>query len=118
MSEDLKKMAEMLKSGATMLQEACPQCHSPLFKLTSGVVYCAKCDRRIVIVKSGEEAPQAAPPITLSSLETTILRKLNDIEDQLNLEKDPTELQPLLTLIIGYLDILQRIKNLRENKPS
>lgn len=119
MGEDLKKMAEILKSGATMLQEACPQCLSPLFKLASGEIYCARCDRRVVIVKGEEAAPQAAQPATLSSLEKTILKKLSDIEDQINRGKDSRELQPIVTLIIGYLDILQRIKNLRESrKPS
>ncbi len=115
MGENLKKMAEILKSGATMLQEACPQCYSPLFKLPSGEVYCAKCDRRVVIEKDEGEAPEAASPTMLSSLEETILRKLKDAENQMNIGKEPQELQPLVNLILGYLDILQTIRQLRES---
>ncbi|MEM3737470.1 MAG: Sjogren's syndrome/scleroderma autoantigen 1 family protein [Candidatus Bathyarchaeia archaeon] len=113
MGESLKKMAEVLKAGATMLDKTCPQCYSPLFKLPSGEIYCAKCERRVVVVKSGEDALQAVLPVALYSLEETVSRKLRELEGQINSEKEPQGLQTLVSLALGYLEILQRIRKLR-----
>jgi len=114
--DDVEKMAEILKSGASMLRDVCPQCYSPLFKLSSGEVYCAKCDRRVVIVKGEEEALRAVSPPALSSLEETILRKLVEAENQISAGKEPHELQSYVNLMLGYLDILLRIKKVRESR--
>ncbi|MGD2142812.1 MAG: Sjogren's syndrome/scleroderma autoantigen 1 family protein, partial [Candidatus Bathyarchaeota archaeon] len=45
--DSMKSMAELLRSGATMLSRSCPECDSPLFKLKSGDIVCAKCQRRV-----------------------------------------------------------------------
>ncbi|RLG83278.1 MAG: hypothetical protein DRO18_08050 [Thermoprotei archaeon] len=34
--ELIRKMTELLRSGAIMLDQACPLCGSPLFRLRSG----------------------------------------------------------------------------------
>ena len=36
----VKKAAELLRQGATMLEEPCPICKMPLFKLKNGDIVC------------------------------------------------------------------------------
>jgi len=51
----VKEMAEMLRQGAKMLSYSCPECGSPLFQLKSGEVWCARCQKRVVIVAEDED---------------------------------------------------------------
>ena len=45
-SEELKRLSDLLKSGATMLSEACPDCHIPLYKKDDRI-FCPKCNKSI-----------------------------------------------------------------------
>ena len=113
MSEDLRRMAEMLKAGASLLEEACPQCGSPLFRLTTGEVYCAKCNRKVLIVKSDEEAVSALTPMSLSTLEETLTINLQRLERLARAEADPSSLERLLRLVNLHLEALERIRRIR-----
>ncbi|MHC1586208.1 MAG: Sjogren's syndrome/scleroderma autoantigen 1 family protein [Candidatus Hecatellaceae archaeon] len=113
MSEDLKRMAELLKSGATMLEEACPRCNSPLFKLASGEIYCAKCNQRVVVVRSEEEIPSALTPMALSTLEETLTLNLQRLERLIRGESSPEALEKLLRLVNAHLEALERVKRIR-----
>lgn len=59
MTENVKRMADVLRSGAAMLGETCPQCSSPLFKLHTNEIFCVNCNRKILIVKDDAEAVKA-----------------------------------------------------------
>lgn len=118
MSEDLKRMAELLKAGASMMEEACPQCGSPLFKLTSGEVYCAKCNRKVLIVRSDEEAVSALTPMTLASLEETLTANLQRLERLARAEGSLQTLESLLRLVNLHLEALERIRRIgRASQP-
>jgi len=55
-SDDLvKKMARLMQRGAVMLEETCPLCGSPLFRLPNGDIVCP-IHGKIKIVSSEEEA--------------------------------------------------------------
>jgi len=114
MGEEIRRMADLLKSGATMLKESCPQCDSPLFKLPSGDIYCPTCNRKVVIVKTDEEAVKATAPATLSSLEDTLLVKLQQLEQKIRTESVAENLQTLLSLTNSYLDALEKVRKIRE----
>ncbi|MEN3059018.1 MAG: Sjogren's syndrome/scleroderma autoantigen 1 family protein, partial [Candidatus Methanosuratincola petrocarbonis] len=47
----VKRMADLLREGATMLSQACPECKTPLFRLSSGEVICPGCNKRVVFAK-------------------------------------------------------------------
>jgi len=113
MGEELKRMAELLKSGATMLEEACPSCGSPLFKLPTGEIYCAKCNRRVVVVKSDEEIPSALTPMALSTLEETLTLNLRRLDGLVRTESNPENLEKLLRLVNAHLEALEKIKRIR-----
>ena len=43
-------MADLLRSGHTMLNLACPICNNPIFKNKNGEKYCPVCNKKIVFV--------------------------------------------------------------------
>ncbi|MEJ2277436.1 MAG: Sjogren's syndrome/scleroderma autoantigen 1 family protein [Candidatus Lokiarchaeota archaeon] len=55
MSENTKKMADLLRKGNKMLNRSCPQCNNPLFENKNGKIFCPSCNREVVIVESQDE---------------------------------------------------------------
>lgn len=49
--EDSKKMADLLRSGHTMLNLACPVCNNPLFRNKNKELFCPICNKRVLIKK-------------------------------------------------------------------
>ncbi len=107
----IKKMAELLRRGATMLAQACPQCGSPLFKVGNDT-YCATCDRRIVVVRSGQEVEAPAPNTVISQLRETLLRKLKDVNELVESENDIEALTKLARLVVLLLQALHRLESM------
>jgi len=105
----VKKMAELLKSGAAMLAETCPVegCNLPLFKLKSGEIVCPV-HGRVFLVKTDEEARMIESEIgtksTLDKLERAVLKAINDELSSSELDADR---------IVSYLEILERVYRIR-----
>jgi UPF0148 protein len=108
----VKKMAELLRQGATMLAQACPQCASPLLKIGDDI-YCATCDRRIVIVESDDEVESYAIKALIPQLRETLLKKLKTLNTYLESENDTEKLTKLANLMVLLLQALHRLENLR-----
>jgi uncharacterized Zn finger protein (UPF0148 family) len=53
----IRRGAELLMQGATLTDLSCPVCASPLFRLKDGTLWCTKDEKKVVIVKEGEEMP-------------------------------------------------------------
>ena len=112
-SNDIKAMADLLKQGATLTEYSCPVCSSPLFKLRSGDLWCASCEKRVIIVKEGEPEPEATNPTFFSNLESTILAKIQEVEKKLMEEKDTEKLQNLGTALSTLLKNLEKIRKMK-----
>jgi len=112
-SKDIQIMADMLRQGATLTELPCPACSSPLFKLRSGDLWCAKCQKRVVVVKEGESPIGATSPTLLTGLESTILTKIEEIEGKLREEKNPEQLQKLGALLSTLLENLEKIRRVK-----
>ena len=113
MSGNMKSMADLLRSGATMLSRSCPECGTPLFQLKSGDIVCANCQRRVVIVPEGEEATAEAG-IRLESVEKVIVEKLVTLGEAMSQEGDPEALRPLSELMDSLLGNLERLRASRK----
>jgi UPF0148 protein len=111
---EMKQMAELLRSGATMLSYSCPECASPLFRLKTGEIWCAKCDRRVVIVPEGEEA-SAEAGAQLVSLEKAIVYKLASLSGSLAKESDPENLKAMAEVLDALLSSLERLRKIRKS---
>jgi UPF0148 protein len=106
----IKKMAELLLHGATMLAQACPQCGSPLFKVGNDT-YCATCDRRIVIVRSDQQLGVPAMKTVIPELRETLIKKLKDANELAERETDIEALTKLARLMVLLLQALHRLES-------
>ena len=114
MAEDVKRMAELLKSGATMLSDICPECGSPLFRI-KGEVFCAKCNKPVVYARAMGPQATVSPSHLLDSLEQTIVAKLNEANEFLRAEKNPEKLSVYSNLVFGWLSTLEKLRAVRES---
>jgi UPF0148 protein len=114
MSEDVKRMADLLKSGATMLSDICPVCGTPLFKVR-GEVFCAKCNKPVVYQKAMSPQATLSPSYLLESVEMTIVGKISEANEVLKAERDPEKLSMYSNLVFGWLSTLEKLRSLRES---
>lgn len=117
MSEDVKRMADLLKTGATMLSDVCPECGSPLFKV-KGEIFCAKCNKPVVYAKAAGPTNVYSPTVLLDSVEQTVIAKISEANELLKLEKDPERLSVYSNLVFGWLSMLEKLRTLRESSNS
>jgi len=106
-------MADLLRQGATLTEHSCPACASPIFKLKSGELWCAKCQKRVIVVREGETPEEATKPIVLSGLESTVLAKIQEVEKRIKEEKDPAQLEKLSDTLATLLENLEKIKKMK-----
>ena len=113
MSDDeMKSMAELLRSGARMLSKSCPKCVSPLFQLKTGEIWCAKCQRRVIVVQEGE-SPQAG--MQLDSLEMVLLNRLSSLEKDIEKVNDPIRLKELVEVADVVLTAIERLRRIKKS---
>jgi UPF0148 protein len=112
-SKEIRQMSDVLKQGATLTELACPACASPLFRFKSGELRCVKCDKRVVVVREGENTEKMAGQARLSSLENTILEKIRAVEERIRSEENPDELQRLNTVLAAFLENLQKLRKIQ-----
>lgn len=113
-SKNIKAMADLLRQGATLTEHSCPACASPLFKLRSGDLWCANCQKRVIIVREGEPEPEADKTPVFSNLESTILAKIQAIEKELGEETDAEKLKTLGATLSTLLENLERIRKIKK----
>ena len=107
----IKRMAELLRQGATMLADGCPQCASPLFKVKDDI-YCAKCDRRIVYAKSDQELEVHDVKSLIPELRETLINKLKALNEIVDNETDTEALTKLANLMVLLLQALHRLESM------
>jgi UPF0148 protein len=112
-SKNIKKMADLLRQGSILTEYSCPACSCPLFRLRSGDLWCASCQKRVIIVKEGEPKPETSDP-TLSNLESTVLTKIQEIEKEFREEKDAEKLQNLGITLSTLLKNLEKIRKMKK----
>lgn len=107
-------MADLLRQGATLTNLACPACASPLFRLKNGNLWCEKDQKKVIVVKEGEE-PRIASSAALDSLEATIMTKIQEIQNKIQCTQDPKELDRLGKTLSGLLENLERTRKIRKS---
>jgi len=109
----IKRMADLLRQGATLTDLSCPACSSPLFRLKDGSLWCAKCEKKVIVVKEGEEQEKASSA-AYDKLEATLLAKVQGIQDKIQNTEDVEELQKLSTTLSELLGNLEKIKKMKK----
>ncbi|MDH7564548.1 MAG: Sjogren's syndrome/scleroderma autoantigen 1 family protein [Candidatus Bathyarchaeota archaeon] len=106
----MERMVNLLRQGSTLTDLACPACASPLFRLKNGELWCAKCEKKVIVIKEGEEAAKIASSMAMESLEKTMLEKIQEIQDKMRNEQNIDELQKLGTALNGLLETLEKVR--------
>ncbi len=112
--DNVKAMADLLRQGATLTELSCPACSSPIFKMKSGDLWCAKCQKRVVVMKEGETPLEVSSPITLTSLESTILLKIQEVERKIKEETNFEQLNKLGTILSTLLENLEKVRKIKK----
>jgi UPF0148 protein len=116
--EHIKRMADLLRTGATLTDLACPQCSSPLFRLKDGTLWCGKDEKKVILVKEGEEKAEEAKATsnaTMDKLEATLMTKVQDLQAKIEKTDDVEEIGKLTTAISELLNSLEKIKRMKKS---
>ncbi len=111
--KSIKRMAELLRQGATLTELSCPACGSPLFRLKDGTIWCAKDEKKVVIVKEGEEPPATSSTKGFDKLEATLMTKVQELQNKIESTENVDELQKLTSALSEVLDSLEKVKKLK-----
>jgi UPF0148 protein len=111
----IKKMADLLRQGATLTDLACPACASPLFKLKSNGLWCAKCEKKVIVVKEGEETTKTTSTMALNTLEATLITKIQEIQNKMQHTENIEELQKMGATLSELLDSLEKTRKIKSS---
>lgn len=111
----IKRMADLLRQGATLTDLSCPACGSPLFRLKDGSLWCGKDEKKVVIVKEGEEPPKTTSNKSMETLEATLLAKVQDIQGKIERTENLDELGKLSTALSELLDSLEKVRRMKKS---
>ncbi len=103
----MKHMAELLRKGAKMLGDSCPECSTPLFQLKSGEIICPTCQRPVKYVAKDHDVGEATQQ---SSLETTLTKKINEVQNMLEKEEDIYKIKQLSETLMVLLKTRDQVK--------
>ena len=117
MGIDVKRMAELLKSGAAMLPETCPECGTPLFR-KGNETFCPNCNKPVVIVRSAEQESRVMTDRILEDSEQTLLSKIREVNLAMKIEKDPEKLLVYGNALTSWLGAIEKIRRLRLKGPE
>jgi uncharacterized Zn finger protein (UPF0148 family) len=126
--DDAKKMANLLKSGFTMLNLACPVCSNPIFRDKNENTFCPVCNRKVVIVNDNisnkkennkglndyniDLDEKVSSTAIYQNLKLTTMKKLHEFNDLLENEKDIETSKKLVELIAQLIDLIYVIDKL------
>ena len=111
----IRRMADLLRQGATLTDLACPVCFSPLFRLRDGTLWCGKDEKKVIIVKEGEEPPKPATNPAMDTLEATLMAKVANLQDRIQKTDDTEEIGKLTSALSDLLDSLEKIKRMKKS---
>lgn len=110
---DIKRMADLLRAGATMLSEICPDDKVPIFRLSSGEMICPVCNRKVILVKSTEAGKAAekaeAESAAASEMEDVLMVKINDLKQKMAKSEDPEEIEQLSKTLSSLYETLGKV---------
>jgi len=103
----LKNMGELLRKGAKMLSQSCPECNTPIFQLQDGSLYCAMCEKPVVIVSADTDTEAMEQQ---NRLDETLNKKIKQVQEKIDEEMDPEKLNVLLDTLGKLIDTQAKLK--------
>jgi UPF0148 protein len=112
----IKRMADLLMKGATLTDLSCPVCGSPLFRLQDDTLWCEKDEKKVVVVKEGEEPTKPSVSGAIyDKLEASLLNKIQDLQGKIEKTEDIDELQKLANAISELLSSLDKVQKMKKS---
>ena len=117
MSEDnVKKMAKLLREGATMLNLYCPQCNGILFRNKKADIFCPNCNKTVIINSAEKtntqlEMNRNSNSPEKSDLESQLNRLVQKLANKLEIEDDLLIIERVLQILKQALEIISLLKN-------
>lgn len=108
----VRRMSELLRSGAVMLDLACPLCSAPLFKLRSGEIVCPT-HGPVKVVRTDSEAVEIQSQAVLDRLEAVATSRISSITESLYGEMREDDERELLDQLERWLELLERVRRLK-----
>lgn len=116
MSDDkvTKRMGQLLRKGAALLNTACPKCNTPLLRLKDGTMYCAKCDKEVVEQKvEAPTAHQEANDELMNLLASKVLASLAILLQSFPKKPHTEEIRVFAQTAKDLIEILKGIQQLQ-----
>ena len=114
-SLEVKKMADLLKSGAAMLSETCPECGTPLFR-KGNETFCPKCNKPVVIIQSVEQETRLMTDRVLEDSEQILLGKIRELNLAMRNEREPEKLIEYGNALASWLSSIEKLRGLRTQR--
>jgi UPF0148 protein len=107
----VKKIAQLVRAGATLTSYTCPVCGTVLVRLKTGELYCANCERTVVLVKTEEEAQQAVEVVQLREVRRIVFDKILQLGREIEKLSAPEMIEHLRSMSL-LLDIYERLSRI------
>ena len=107
--EGVKRAAELLKQGATMLDLACPIDGLPLFRLKNGDIVCPV-HGKVYVVENEEQKKAIEAVNVLAGAEEAVLNGIAEMTKKLR--ADPSD-PDAVSQMIRLLEALERLRRLK-----
>ncbi|MCS7119861.1 MAG: Sjogren's syndrome/scleroderma autoantigen 1 family protein [Nitrososphaerota archaeon] len=114
-NDEIRLMADMLRSGATLTDLSCPACASPIFRMKDGTLWCAHCNKKVIILKEGSSEQMPIQVSSLNTLESILLMKIEEIQMRIKDETDVEELKRLSEVTSLLLENLERVRRIAKS---
>jgi UPF0148 protein len=111
----IKRMADLLRQGATLTDLSCPNCSAPLFRLQDGTLWCGRDEKKVIIVKEDQQAPAPSTQTAMDKLEATLMAKVSDLEAKIEKTDNVEELGKLTTALTELLNSLEKIRKIKKS---
>lgn len=118
--QNIKKMAQLLREGATMLDLTCPQCDNIIFKLKTGNKYCPTCNKEVFyenefkIIKQKDLSEEKKDERNLINEKMIIRDKINKISILIANNEQISMIKDLLDVLDKLLDVYQKLSNIEQ----
>ena len=110
---NIKKMAGLLRSGATMLDLTCPRCENILFKLKDESIFCPSCEQEVIIQKSSEKNRKNSKNIekqgVRSSTENVFTNEIRSIRVLIKKLCNQLENSDKINIIESQINLLEKV---------
>ena len=119
-------MANLLKSGYTMLNLACPVCSNPVFKSKNGDTFCPICNRKVLlgnhelsddkekqhisIIQNNDSNEEVKTTTIYQNLKRVAIMKVKHFTDLLENEKDIEIIDKLTHSLIQLITLISQIR--------